>query len=131
MSVRQYALDALLSTFNAVADGCIKSHPEMSKEIGEGIASLRQRAPAALDVLLKTEQFRSLSSAEAPTELVETSAFNANIVRTITASRSRKDCTDALAEIRSTNGEKLNGALHTLLFYTKAIIDMKTSAAPR
>ena len=131
VSVRQYVLDSFVGPYKAAADGCVKKYPTMSKDYGEAIASLTKRAPETLDVLLKTEQFRSLTNSEAPRDLVEMSSFNADMQRQTFGSMSTERCTQALSELRDMTGEKIQGALHALLFYTKPVVDMLKSATTR
>jgi hypothetical protein len=125
VSVRQHVLNAVEQSDRALADTCTKSFPALAPDFDSAIASRLSRLPSIAQSLLATEQFKSLSEAEAPQELVVASATNADMVRNSSSKFTLDVCTKILGEIRSTTDEQLHGMIFMMLFYTKAMIDMK------
>lgn len=123
--VGQYVLAAFESSNESIGDLCAKTHPALRPDFDKATATLRPRILSALKSLLETEQFRSLSQAQAPKDLVEASANSAQWVRKSSANMSLADCTKAIDDMGSMSDEMLRGGVYQMLFYSKMMIDMR------
>jgi hypothetical protein len=125
-TVQQYVVDAMEMTSGALATKCTKSNANLQPEFNAAIANRRPRIIAALQGLLGTRQFESLSEAKAPPELVSASKLSAERSAQSNSPNDLETCTRILRDLTGQTDEQIKGMVFQMLFYTKAMIDLRT-----
>ena len=128
LSVSQDLANAFEASNSATTDLCTKDHPELKADFDTATAKLRPRVISTIRLLLETEQFRSLSKADAPKLLVGASANSTALLRASSSRMSLNDCKIMISDMETMSDELLRGVLTQMLVSTAALVDMEKRA---
>jgi hypothetical protein len=108
----------------SIADSCTKRFPTLQPNFDTALAEYRKRASLIVNEMLQREQFKSLTAAAVPQDLVDTYADSAATIRLNAGAISQQECAQVLIDFNSAADDELQGVILQILSSTKAIIEM-------